>query len=68
MTLINRFELLRMGYTSKQIDEELFYKDIELIIILEGLREEREIKKLAAGVAMAFGGSKSGDNKNGRRR
>ena len=51
-----------MGYTSKQIDEELSYKDIELILTLEALREEREIRKSAAAIAMAFGGSK-GDRK-----
>jgi hypothetical protein len=56
-----------MGYTSRDIDENLYYKDIELIITLEGMREEREIRKTASAVAMAFGGSKSGDNKNGRR-
>jgi len=61
ITLINRFELLRMGFTSKQLDEEMTYKDIELLLVLEGAREEREIKKSAAAIAMAFGGSKSGD-------
>jgi len=61
--MINRFELLRMGYSSKQIDEELTHKDIELILTLEALREEREIRKIASAIAMAFGGGKSGDRK-----
>jgi hypothetical protein len=47
-----------MGYTSKQLDEEMTYKDIELILTLEGLREEREMKKMASSIAMAFGGGK----------
>lgn len=50
-----------MGFTSKQLDEEMNYKDIELLLALEGVREERDIKKTASAVAMAFGGSRTGD-------
>lgn len=54
--LVNRFEMLRMGYTSKQLDEELTISDQQLIFLLESTRQEYEMKKMAASISMALGG------------
>jgi hypothetical protein len=48
-----------MGYTSKQLDEEITLADQQLILALEAAKQEYEINKIAAAVAMAFGGKKS---------
>jgi hypothetical protein len=55
-----------MGYTSKQLDQEMWFTDIELILTLEGHREELNMKKRAASIAMAFGPAKE-KKQNGRR-
>lgn len=55
-----------MGYTSKQLDQEMWLSDIELILTLEGHREELNMKKRAASIAMAFGPAKE-KKQNGRK-
>jgi hypothetical protein len=52
-----------MGYTSKQLDEEITLADQQLLLTLEAPKQEYEINKTAAAVAMAFGGKK--DNSGG---
>lgn len=65
---VNRFILLRMGYTSKQLDEEMTFNDTQLLLALHAAEEEMEMKKIAAAVAMVFSKMSMGGEKRGRRR
>jgi hypothetical protein len=53
-----------MGYTSKELDEDITLSDQQLLLTLEAPKQEYEIHKTAAAVAMAFGGKK--DNSGGK--
>jgi len=59
-----------MGYTSRELDEDITLADQQLLLTLEAPKQEYDMHKTAAAVAMAFGGAKkdkSGDvNKDGR--
>jgi hypothetical protein len=48
-----------MGYTSKQLDEDITLADQQLLLALEGPKQEYDMQKMAASVAMAFGGKKT---------
>jgi hypothetical protein len=50
-----------MGYTSKELDEDITLADQQLLLTLEGPKQEYDMQKMAASVAMAFGGSKKTD-------
>lgn len=58
-----------MGYTSKELDEDITLADQQLILTLEAPKQEYEIQKMATSIAMAFGGKKDTKevNKDGRR-
>jgi hypothetical protein len=47
-----------MGYTSRELDEDITLADQQLLLALEAPKQEYEIQKIAAAVAMAFGGKK----------
>jgi len=60
-----------MGYTSKELDEDMTLADQTLILALEAPKQEQEIQKMATAFAIAFGGKKSnpeGVKTNGRTR
>jgi hypothetical protein len=45
-----------MGFTSDEIDHKLLKKDVELLLALDDLHQEREIKKQAIAIAKALAG------------
>jgi len=64
---INRFELLRMGYTSRQLDEDIWLSDQQLLLTLESARLDRDTQRISSAVAMAFGASKESGTKDTRK-
>jgi hypothetical protein len=47
-----------MGYTSRELDEDITLADQQLLLVLEAPKQEYEMQKTAAAIAMAFGGKK----------
>lgn len=48
--------MLRLGLSSREIDDDMWKKDIELLITLDDIHTEKEIRKLAIAVGKALAG------------